>query len=412
MERRVVITGVGVVTPVGNTVKEFWDNLVSGRSGIDRVKSFDPSHLPSQIAGEVKNFDPKDYFEPKEARKLDRFTQLGFAAAYQAVKDAGVDFSHIRPADAGVVTGAGIGGINTLENQHRVLLNKGERFVSPFLIPAMIPDMLPGCISMRFGIRGPNYSVSSACASSAHAIGLAYRHIKNGDVSIIITGGAESTITPLSFAGFCNMRALSTRNDAPQKASRPFDKNRDGFVMAEGAGILVLEDLEHAMKRNAKIYAEIAGFGFSGDAYHMTAPDPEGKGQIEVMETAIASSGLKKSDIQYINAHGTSTPLNDKIETKAIKAVFGELAKEINISSTKSVTGHLLGAAGAVEAIALTLTITEKVIPPTINYEEPDPECDLNYTPNKPVEKEIFAGLTNSFGFGGHNATIVIKKFE
>ncbi|MBO8130921.1 MAG: beta-ketoacyl-ACP synthase II [Candidatus Marinimicrobia bacterium] len=412
MGKRVVITGIGVITPVGNSVEEFWNSLLSGKSGIDYVKAFDPIDIPTKIAGEVKNFNPDEYIEPKEARKLDKFTQFGFAAAVQAIKDAEIDFKDIPAYKIGVVTGSGIGGIGTLEAQHQIMLKKGKRFVSPFLIPAMIPDMLPGYISIRYGLRGPNYSVSSACASSAHAIGISYQHIKNGDATVIVTGGAESSITPLSFSGFCNMKALSTRNNEPQKASRPFDKNRDGFVMSEGAGILILEDLDHAVARNAKIYAELSGFGFTADAHHITAPDPEGKGMKEAMEMAIESSGVSKADIQYINAHGTSTQLNDKIETKAIKELFGEQAKEINISSTKSMTGHLLGAAGAVEAITLTLVIKYGKIPPTINYEEPDPECDLNYTPNNFVEREIKAGLSNSFGFGGHNASIVIKKFQ
>jgi len=365
-----------------------------------------------KIAAEIKDFDPDKYFDPRESRRMDRFTQFGFGAAIQALDDSKLMDSDFAPERVGVITGSGIGGIQTLEAQHSLLLKKKPRFVSPFFIPMLIPDIVPGYISIKYGFQGPNYSVTSACATGSHSIGIAYRHIMAGDAEVIVTGGSEASITPLALAGFSNMKALSKRNDEPEKASRPFDKERDGFVMGEGSGIIVLEELEHARKRGAKIYGEMVGYGFSGDAHHITAPHSEGKGAALAMEAAIKMSGMSKQDFGYINAHGTSTPLNDKFETKAIKKVFGEQAKDLSISSTKSMTGHLLGAAGGVEFIALTLSLKNQIIPPTINYEFPDPECDLDITPNIAQEVDVLAGLSSNFGFGGHNAVIAVKKYK
>ncbi len=412
MTRRVVVTGMGIISPLGNDVHTFWSNLIHGKSGVDRITCFDPSDYPVRIAAEVRDFNPLDYFSPKDVSRMDRVTQFGTAAAIQAVRDAHLMDNAVNLERVGVIVGSGIGGISTLEAQHAILLQKSHRFVSPLFIPMMIPDIIPGQIAMEFGFCGPNYAVTSACATASHAIGVAYLHILNGDAEVMVTGGAEASITPLSLSGFANMKALSRRNDAPQAASRPFDAQRDGFVMGEGAGIIVLEELEHALQRKAPIYAEMVGYGFSADAYHLTAPHPEGKGAVIAMENAIRMSGLPKTSFGYINAHGTSTPLNDKNETTAIKTVFGEQAYQINISSTKSMTGHILGAAGGVEFIALALTLKNGLIPPTINYEFPDPECDLNYTPNYAVRKQLIAGLSNNFGFGGHNAVIALKVFE
>lgn len=412
MTRRVVVTGMGIISPLGNDVHTFWSNLIHGKSGVDRITSFDPSDYPVRIAAEVRDFDPLDYFSPKDVSRMDRVTQFGTAAAIQAVRDAHLMDNAVNLERVGVIVGSGIGGISTLEAQHAILLQKSHRFVSPLFIPMMIPDIIPGQIAMEFGFCGPNYAVTSACATASHAIGVAYLHILSGDAEVMVTGGAEASITPLSLSGFANMKALSRRNDAPQAASRPFDAQRDGFVMGEGAGIIVLEELEHALQRKAPIYAEMAGYGFSADAYHLTAPHPEGKGAVIAMENAIRMSGLPKTAFGYINAHGTSTPLNDKNETTAIKTVFGEQAYQINISSTKSMTGHILGAAGGVEFIVLALALKNGLIPPTINYEFPDPECDLNYTPNYAVRKQLIAGLSNNFGFGGHNAVIALKVFE
>lgn len=412
MKKRVVVTGVGVISPVGNDVPTFWSNLINGVSGVDKIKAFPVDNLPVQIGAEIKDFNPTDWIDLKESKRMDPVTQYGIAAAEQAISDAGLDDTALNHERVGVIVGSGIGGIQTLENQHSILINKSHRFVSPFFIPMMIPDIIPGHIAIRHGYMGPNYSVTSACATSSHTIGIALRHILSGDADVIISGGSEASISPISLAGFTNMKALSRRNNEPEKASRPFDLNRDGFIIGEGAGIVVLEDLEHAIRRSAPIYAEITGYGFSGDAHHITAPHPEGKGQALAIRSAINMSGLNPEDYDYINAHGTSTPLNDKYETIAIKSVFGKHAYNLNISSTKSMTGHLLGAAGAIEFIALCLALRDQIIPPTINYDEPDPDCDLNYTPNKAVERSLRAGLSSNFGFGGHNAVVAAKIFE
>ncbi len=412
MKRRVVITGMGVISPVGNTVNEFWNNLLECKSGIDIIKKFDTEGLRVRIGAEVKNFNVEDYMDRKEAKRMDIVCQYAMAATKMAIDNSKLTDYEFDPYQVGVVTGSGIGGIHTFEQQHSVITTKRAKFVSPLFIPMMIADIIPGHISMKYNFMGPNYSVASACATATHAIGTSMRHILAGDADVIITGGAEASITPLALAGFTNMKALSKRNDDPKTASRPFDKDRDGFVMGEGAGILVLEELEHAKKRGANILAEITGYGFSGDAHHITAPHPEGKGAQLALKRALEVSELKPQDIQYVNAHGTSTPLNDKYETKAYKAVFGDHVKTMHISSTKGVTGHLLGAAGAVEAIALTQAVSNNIVPPTANYQTPDPDCDLNIAPNKPVEKEIKAGLSSNFGFGGHNAVIALKKYE
>lgn len=412
MQKRVVVTGAGIISPIGNDVPTFWSNCVNGVCGIDIIQAFPVAEMPVKIGAEVKNFDPTDWIDPKEARRMDRVTHFGLAAAEQAIRDADLKESSINPERVGVIVGSGIGGIQTLEQQHSILLNKGHRFVSPLFIPMMIPDIIPGHIAINHGFMGPNYSVTSACATSSHTIGIAMRHILCGDADVIIAGGAEASISPIALAGFSNMKALSRRNDEPHKASRPFDMHRDGFVIGEGAGIVILEELEHAMRRSAPIYAEIKGYGFSEDAYHITAPHPEGKGQALAIQMAVNMSGMNLEDCDYINAHGTSTPLNDKYETVAIKSVFGKHAYNLSISSTKSMTGHLLGATGAVEFIALCLSLRDQIIPPTINLENPDPECDLNYTPNTAVKKTITSGLSSNFGFGGHNAVLAAKKFE
>lgn len=412
MPKRIVVTGLGIISPVGNDVQTFWSNLTKGHSGIDIIRSFDPEGLPVRIAAEVKDFHPEDYLSPREIKRTDLVTQYGIAAAKQALEDSKLLENDYQPERIGVLTGSGIGGIRTFEQQHHTLLEKGPRFVSPLFIPMMIADILPGLIAISHGFLGPNYSVTSACATSSHAIGIAIRHILSGEADIMITGGSEASITPLALAGFTNMKALSKRNDEPAKASRPFDLDRDGFIIGEGAGMVVLEELDHALKREAPIYAEISGYGFSADAYHITAPHPEGKGACLALEAAMRMSGLPLEAWDYINAHGTSTPLNDKYETQAIKAVFQDHASRLAVSSTKSMTGHLLGAAGGLELIALVMTLKNGLIPPTINYETPDPECDLDYTPNKAVRRPVRAGLSNNFGFGGHNAVLAAKRFE
>lgn len=411
-KKRVAVTGIGTINPIGRNVSEFWENVLNGKSGIDIIQAFDTEGLRVRIAGEVRDFDPLDYFERKQAKRMDRVCQLGMVAAEEAVKSSHLEDHDLDPGRIGVVTGSGIGGISTLEAQHERLLKKRARYVSPLFVPMMIPDMIPGRISMRWNFTGPNYSVTSACATASHAIGVAYNHIITGDSDVVVTGGAEASVSPLALAGFTNMQALSKRNDEPQKASRPFDKERDGFVMSEGAGIVILEELEHAKERNAPIFGEITGYGFSADAHHITAPHPDGAGAAQAMNLAIENSDLKLEDIGYINAHGTSTPANDPIETKAIKKVFGDRAKDIPISSTKSMTGHILGATGGVEFIALCKSLQEQIIPPTINYENPDPECDLDYTPNEARELKFHAGISNNFGFGGHNATVAVKRYE
>lgn len=411
-KRRVVITGLGAVTPIGNNVKDYWENLLAGKSGIDYITKFDASEFSVRFAGEVKNFNPEDYLEKKELRKIEDFVVYGVAATQEAIKDAGLDDGNkFDPTRAGVMVGSGIGGLRSMEEQHKVLLSRGPRRINPFLITRMIVNMAAGYIAIRFGLKGPNTAVSTACATGTHAIGDAFKVIQRGDADVMIAGGAEAAITPLGIGGFASMKALSERNDAPQKASRPFDAQRDGFVMSEGAGILVLEALEHALKRDARIYAEIVGYGMTDDAYHITAPDPEGDGGARAMKLAIEDAGLNPEDFDLVNAHGTSTPLNDKLETKGIKKVFGEHAYKLCITANKSMIGHLLGAAGAVEAVATVLSITNDKVPPTINYEFPDPECDLDYVPNVAREKEIRAAISNSLGFGGHNCTIALKKF-
>ena len=411
-DRRVVITGIGVVTPLGNSVAEMWDNLLQCKCGIDRISAWDPTGYDSQIAGEVKNFDPTPAFpNPKELRRTDRFSQFAIYAAYHAIKDSGLDLSKENPDAIGVFIGSGIGGLATTEEQHTVLLQKGPNKMSPFVIPMLILNMASGLVSMYYKLRGPNMATCTACATSSHAIGEAWRTIKMGDADVMIAGGAEATITPFGMGGFCAMRALSTRNDEPKRASRPFDRDRDGFVMSEGAGIVILEELEHALARGAKIYAEVAGYGNTGDANHMTAPDPEGRGAARCMAMALKHAGLNPEDVDYINAHGTSTPLGDIAETKAIKLLFKEHAKKLAVSSTKGATGHMLGAAGAVELVICAKAIENNIAPPTINLDNPDPECDLDYVPNKPREMKINAVLNNSFGFGGHNACIALKRF-
>ncbi|MDA3871248.1 MAG: beta-ketoacyl-ACP synthase II [Candidatus Marinimicrobia bacterium] len=410
MKKRVVITGMGVTSPVGTGIDKFWNNIQNGFSGIGPITQFDTSDYAVHFAGEVTDINLEDYFSKKEMRKLDRFAQFALIASDEAIKSANFDFDKIDKERVGVIIASGIGGLHTLEQEKMVLHNKGPKRISPFFIPKLISDIAAGHVSIKYGLKGINYSVASACASSNHSIALALRHIRYGDADVVISGGAEATITPLGVSGFTQLRALSTRNDDFETASRPFDKTRDGFVIAEGSGIIVLEEYEHAKKRNAKIYAEIVGAGMTADAFHITAPSEDGDGAIRSMEMALKDGNLKPDDISYINAHGTSTPFNDKIETKAIKSVFGENAKNISISSTKSMTGHMLGATGAVEAIASIKAIENDVIPPTINLKNPDPECDLNYTPNMKINKPVNAVLSNTFGFGGHNSTLVFKK--
>jgi len=409
--RRVVITGIGLESPIGSDKVTFWNNIISGKSGISAVESFDVSQYPCRIAGEIKDFDPFLHMDKKEAKRVDRYTQLGVAAALKAWSDSGLDNVNLNKDEVGVLVGSGIGGIQTIEEQLKVLAEKGPRRVSPFLVPALIANMASGYISILLGLHGPNSTVVTACATSTHAVGDAWHIIGRGDAEIMLAGGAEAAISHLAFSGFSAARALSTRNDQPEKASRPFDLERDGFVMGEGAGVVVMETLDHALARGADIYGEIVGYGMSGDAYHMTAPDPDGKGAFLSMQKALKSAGVEVNGIDYINAHGTSTEFNDKIETMAIKNLFGKHAYKMAISSTKSMTGHLLGAAGAIELIATLLIIQNQVIHPTINYDNPDPECDLDYVPNQAREGSVNLAISNSFGFGGTNATLVIKKF-
>ena len=411
-EKRVVVTGIGVFSPIGNNADEYWDSLSHGRGGIGRLTAFDPSPFTSQIGGEVKNFDPGQYMDSKQAKRMDRFCQLGVAAAKLALEDSGLELEKEDPNRIGVYVGSGIGGLTTIEQQHKIFLEKGPSRVSPLLIPMMLIDLLPGQIAMLFGLKGPNLSIVTACATSAHCIGDAMWAIRNGMADVIVAGGAEASTTELGLAGFCSMKALSTRNDQPEKASRPFDKERDGFVIAEGSGILVLEELERAKSRGARIYGEVIGYGCSADAHHLTAPAPGGEGAARSMKMAMESARIAPDQIDYINAHGTSTPLNDKFETMAIKTAFGERAYKVPVSSTKSMHGHLLGAAGGVEIAACLLAIKNNLIPPTINYEYPDPECDLDYVPNQAREAEVKVAMSNSFGFGGHNATVVVKRLE
>jgi len=411
-ERRVVLTGMGVVCSLGQTVADFWRALLAGQSGADRITAFDPSGYACQIAAEVKHFDPSPFFRlPKDARRSDRNIGFALAAAKQALRDSGLELDRENLDRAGCTIGSGVGGLSTFEEQFTILLQKGPSRLSPFTIPMMIVNMASGITSMELGLRGPNFATVSACATSAHAIGEAFRAIKHDDADIMFAGGTEATILRTAIAGFAAMRALSTRKDAPKQASRPFDRKRDGFVMGEGAGVVVLEELERARKRGARIYCELVGYGQTADAHHMTAPSPGGEGAARCMRRALEVARLRPDQISYINAHGTSTPLNDKFETAAIKTVFGDHARKVAISSTKSMTGHLLGAAGAVETIVCALAITHGVIPPTINYEYPDPDCDLDYTPNQARELKVDAVLNNALGFGGHNCSLVAKKF-
>ena len=411
-ERRVVVTGMGVVSALGNDLESFWSQLVAGQCGIDRITAFDASAYDTQIAGEVKNFNPVPAFpSPKEVRRTDRYSQLGVYAAWQALRDSGLDLERANRDEIGVFIGSGIGGLETVTVQHTILLERGPGRLSPFMIPMLISNMASGLVSMYHNLRGPNFATCSACATANHALGEAWRTIKMGDARAMLAGGAEATIVPIGVGGFCAMRAMSTRNADPKRASRPFDKERDGFVMGEGSGVLVLEELEHAKARGARIYCELAGYGNTADAHHLTAPSPGGEGAARCMRMAIGNAGLNPEDVSYINAHGTSTPQGDIAETEAIKTVFGPHARKLAVSSTKGATGHTLGAAGAVEMIVCAKAIQTDTVPPTINYEVPDPECDLDYGPNTARQMKVNAIVNNSFGFGGHNACIVAKKF-
>jgi len=412
MSNRVVITGMGAVTPLGIGKDTFWDNIKNGVSGIDKIQRFDASAFTTQIAGEVLDFKPEDFIDRKEAKHMDRFTQFAMASAAMAVADANINLDDVDRDRLGVVMGVGIGGISTFEEQHTLLNTKGPGRISPFFVPMIITNIAAGQIAIAFGAKGYNTTVVTACASATNAIGEAFRIIKDGRADIMFTGGAEAAVTPLSLAGFCAMKALSTRNDDPKAASCPFDAKRDGFVMGEGAGVLIVESLEHAIKRGAHIYGEIIGYGATCDAYHITAPAPEGEGAARAMSEALEDAGVSPERVDYINAHGTSTPYNDKFETMAIKAVFGEHAYKIPISSTKSMTGHLLGATGAIEAMVSVLAIQDSFVPPTINYETPDPDCDLDYVPNKGRTANIEYAMSNSFGFGGQNAVLLFKKYK
>ena len=411
-KRRVVVTGMGCVTPLANNLEGSWEAALAGRSGIGPITKFDASTFTSRVAGEVKDFDPTEYIDRKEIKRTDPFVQYAIAAAEMAVRDANLDLEHIDRDQVGVLIGSGIGGLETIEKNHKQLVERGWKRISPFFIPMAVINMASSAVSIRFGFRGPCSSVVTACATGANAVGDAFKIVQRGDAPIMLAGGSEAVITPMAVGGFCVMRALSTHNDDPPRASRPFDKNRDGFVIGEGCGILILEELEHARARGARIYAEVVGYGMSSDAYHITMPDPQGEGAILCMEAAIRDAGIRPQDVEYINAHGTSTPLNDKTETLAIKKVFGEAAYKIPVSSTKSVTGHLLGAAGAVEAIFSIMALYTGKIPPTANYQEPDPECDLDYVTEGARETHPKVALSNSFGFGGVNATLIFKKVE
>ena len=410
--KRVVITGMGVLAPNGNNVREMWAALCHWRSGISRVTAFYTNPYPAQICGELKGFDPNTWINAKEAKRMDRFAQFAVSASKMAVEDAGLDPEREEPQRITVSVGSAIGGISTIEKQHGLMVTNGPRRISPFFIPMILVNMAPAMIAMHLKLKGPAYSIVSGCSSAAHSIGEAWFRIGYGEADVVISGGAEAAITPLSYAGFCAMKALSTkRNDSPEKASRPFDRERDGFVMSEGAGIVVLEELEHAKRRGANIYAELIGYGSTTDAYHMAVPAPGGEGAAACMIEALRKAAVNPEDVDYVNAHGTSTRLNDKLESMAIKNAFGRHARKLAISSNKSMLGHLQGAAGAVELISTILTIKEGIIPPTINYEYPDPECDLDYVPNVARECEVTIAISNSFGFGGHNVTLVVRKF-
>lgn len=409
---RVVITGIGVVTPIGSGKDKFWDALCKGENGIDRLAKFDPTPFRSQMAGEVKDFDPAQFMEPKDARRLPIFIKFALGCAIMAKEDAGLDLSSLNLSRVGVLVGSGIGGIEVIEEQHKILLERGPRRVSPFFVPFEIINMAAGQIAIQLRLRGPNLATVTACATSNHAIGEAFKMIQRGDADVMFAGGTEAALTPLSFAGFCSMKALSTRNDDPKHASRPFDGERDGFVMSEGAGVIVLESLSHALRRDARIYAELVGYGMSCDAFDMVHPDDEGEGAALSMLNAIRDAKISPREVEYINAHGTSTPIGDPVETRAIKKVFGDYARSLPVSSTKSMTGHMLGATGAVELAACLMTLEKGIIPPTINYEVPDPECDLDYVPNRARQADVRIAMSNAFGFGGHNATLIVRKFE
>ena len=410
--RRVVVTGLGAVASLGHEVDAFWAGLLAGRSGVDRVSLFDPTPYASHVGAEVRGWDPAEHMDPKEARRNDRYTHFGFVAAKQACRDAGLEMGREDPDRVGVMIGSGIGGMYTYESQLKVLAERGPRKVSPFTIPSLIGNMCSGLFAIELGARGPNFGVVSACATGTHALGEAAHAIRRGDVDVMVAGGSEAAITPFAYASFCAMKAMSTRNDEPRRASRPFDRGRDGFVMGEGAGVLVLESLEHARARGARIYCELAGYAATCDAYHITQPDPEGKGLSMAMRRALAAAGLEPSAIDYINAHGTSTPYNDKFETLAIKRVFGDHARRLAISSTKSMTGHLLGAAGGIESVICVRALTAQAVPPTINLEDPDPDCDLDYVPGQARELRLRAVLSNNLGFGGQNSSIVFRALE
>jgi 3-oxoacyl-[acyl-carrier-protein] synthase II len=406
---RVVVTGLGTVTSLGHDVESFWSNLVAGRCGVKRISLFDPSDFASQIGAEVRDWDPALHMDPKEARRNDRYTHFGFVAAKQAVADAALDMGREDADRVGVIIGSGIGGMFTFETQLKVMAERGPRKVSPFTIPSLIGNMCAGLVAIEYGARGPNFGVVSACATGSHALGEAAHTIRRGDADVMIAGGSEAAITPFAYASFCAMKAMSTRNDAPERASRPFDRNRDGFIMGEGAGVVVLESLEHARARGARIYCELAGYAATCDAFHITQPDPDGKGLSVAMKRALASAAVKPEDIDYINAHGTSTPYNDKFETLAIKKVFGDSARRVAISSTKSMTGHLLGAAGGIESVICVKTLQTQTIAPTINLEDPDPDCDLDYVPNVARATKVKTVLSNNLGFGGQNAAVVFR---
>lgn len=413
MKRRVVISGMGVISPLGSTPEIFWDNLVAGKNGIRHITRFEiDDRFASRIAGEVPDFDITKYISAKEARRMDPFTHFGLAASYEAIKHAALDLEIENRDRIGVIASSGVGGLATLEKEYFNLFKNGPRRISPFFIPMIIADILPGHISIKLGLKGPNYSTISACASSAHALGEAFRTIQHDNADIMLVGGAEASITAMGVGGFSSMRALSTRNDDPEHASRPFDAGRDGFIISEGSGILVLEELEHALARKAKIYAEMAGYGATADAHHITSPAPDGDGAVRAMQLAIKDAGLMVDDVDYINAHGTSTIPNDRTETLAIKTTFGERAYELPVSSTKSMIGHLLGASGAVELIATALSLHNQTIHPTRNQIEPDPQCDLNFVPNKAIKKDMTVAISNSFGFGGHNVCLVVKRYQ
>ena len=410
--KRVVVTGLGAVTPVGNDVPTMWRALLAGKNGVTRITSFDPSALDSQIAAEVKGFDPSPYLSPKEIKRSERFVQFAVAASKQAVADAGIRIDQEDHFRAGVVIGCGMGSMHLIEEQHNTLLAKGPKKLSPFMIPMLIANMGAGQTAISLGFKGPNCCTTTACASGAHGVGEAFRAVQRGDADLMLGGGTESCITPLAVGGFCALQALSRRNSDPAHASRPFDVERDGFVIGEGAGVMVLEELEHAKRRGARIYAEMVGYGMTADAFHMTAPDEQGEGAAHAMSRALADAKLRAADVTYLNAHGTSTELNDKIETLAIKKTFKDAAKQVAVSSTKSMTGHLIGGAGGVEAVISVLAITHGAMPPTINYEHPDPNCDLDYIPNHPRKAAVNVVLSNSLGFGGHNATVIFRKFS